>query len=138
MVMTLEAQSVPLNMDNNGVIRVGGSRVRLDTVIYTFNEGYTAEEIVSQYPILRLADVYTALAYYLNHQEAVDQYLRQRAEAAASIRAEIEQKPEYQNFRARLLARRNKPGEPCSDLWPMKTSIIAFYAVCCAVGPTRI
>ena len=108
MVMTLEAQSVPMNIDTDGVIRVGSTRVRLDTVIYAFNEGYTAEEIVSQYPVLRLADVYAVIAYYLNHQEAVDEYLHQRADAAARIRAEIEQKPEYQNFRARLLARRHQ------------------------------
>jgi len=91
MVMTLEAQSVPLNIDEDGVIRVGDTRVRLDTVIYAFNEGYTAEEIVSQYPVLHLADVYASIAYYLNHRETINEYLRQRAEAATTIRAEIEQ-----------------------------------------------
>lgn len=115
MVMTLEAQSIPMNLDIDGVIRVGGSRVRLDTVIYAFNEGYTAEEIVSQYPVLRLADVYATLAYYLNHRETVDEYLRQRADAAGRARAEIEQKPEYQAFRARLLARRRQQDQVSGD-----------------------
>jgi uncharacterized protein (DUF433 family) len=108
MEMTLEAQAVPMNRDADGVIRVGNTRVRLDTVIYTFNEGYTAEEIVSQYPALHLADVYAAIAYYLNHRDAVDEYLRQRAETAAEIRAEIEQKSAYQEFRNRLLTRREQ------------------------------
>jgi len=106
MELTLEAQTLPMNIDADGVIRVGATRVRLDTVIYAFNEGYTAEEIVSQYPALLLADVYAAIVYYLNHREEVDDYLRRRAKTAAEIRAEIEQKPEYRNFRERLLARR--------------------------------
>lgn len=106
MELTLEAQTVPMKVDADGVIRVGTTRVRLDTVIYAFNEGYTAEEFVSQYPALLLADVYAAIAYYLNHRETVDDYLSRRAKTAAEIRAEIEQKPEYRDFRERLLARR--------------------------------
>jgi uncharacterized protein (DUF433 family) len=109
MEMVFETQTVPVNIDPQGVIRVQGTRVRLDTVIYAFNEGYTAEEIVSQYPVLRLADVYAVVAYYLNHRDSLDEYLRQRVDTAAKIRAEIEQKPEYQHFRERLLARRQQP-----------------------------
>ncbi len=45
-----ETQAVPMKVDQDGVIRIGGTRVRLDTVIFAFNEGYTAEEIASQYP----------------------------------------------------------------------------------------
>src|SRR5687767_11786914 len=105
-----ETQTVPLKINNDGVIRVGGTRVRLDTVIYAFNQGYTAEEIVSQYPVLTLADVYGVIAYYLNNRTIIDDYLRERAEAAAKIRAEIEARPEYKDFRERLLAR-------CAQQW---------------------
>jgi uncharacterized protein (DUF433 family) len=102
-----ETQVVPMKVDRDGVIRVGDTRVRLDTVIYAFNDGYTAEEIVTQYPVLKLADVYAVIAYYLNNRVEVDEYLKQRAEAAAKIRQEIEAKPEYKSFRERLLARRH-------------------------------
>ena len=107
-MISLEAQAVPLTIDNDGVTRVGNTRVRLDTVIHAFNEGYTAEEIASQYSVLGLADVYTVIAYYLNHRAMVDEYLKKRAEAAAQIRQEVEAKPEYQIFRERLLARRQQ------------------------------
>lgn len=40
--ITLEAQMVPMKVDNDGVIRVSNTRVRFDTVIYAFNQGYTA------------------------------------------------------------------------------------------------
>lgn len=107
-MITLEAQTVPMKLDTDGVIRVGETRVRLDTVVYAFNEGYTAEEITSQYPVLRLADVYAVIAYYLNHRGTVDEYLSRRAKTAAETRKEIEGKPEYKVFRERLLARRQQ------------------------------
>jgi len=37
-------------MDSHGVLRVGGTRVTLDTVIAVFKEGATPEEIVYRYP----------------------------------------------------------------------------------------
>jgi uncharacterized protein (DUF433 family) len=40
----------------DGVVRVGGTHMTLDTVVAVFEEGATAEEIVKQYPSLRLAD----------------------------------------------------------------------------------
>ena len=44
-----EAVTVPLKTDQDGVIRVGDTRVRLDTVVSAFNDGQTAEEIVVSY-----------------------------------------------------------------------------------------
>jgi hypothetical protein len=61
---------------------VSDTRVTLDTVVHAFEQGHTAEEIVSHYPALRLADVYTIIAYYLNNQAEVEAYLRQQQEKA--------------------------------------------------------
>lgn len=98
--------AIPLTATNDGVIRVGQTRVRLDTVVYAFNEGYTAEEIVAQYPALDLTDVYAVIAYYLAHRTVVDEYVTERAEQAEAIRREIEAKPENQALRQQLLKRR--------------------------------
>ena len=53
---------MPLQTDADGVIRVGGTRVTLETVVEAFQQGATAEEIVQQYPSLALAEVYAVLA----------------------------------------------------------------------------
>ncbi|WP_095044892.1 DUF433 domain-containing protein [Candidatus Promineifilum breve] len=98
--------AIPLAASEEGVIRVAGTRVRLDTVVYAFNEGYTAEEIVTQYPALDLTDVYAVIAYYLGHRATIDDYVAERAEKAAALRHGIETKPEYQAFRQQLLQRR--------------------------------
>jgi hypothetical protein len=55
---TLVAQPPPLRTDADGVARVGGTRVRLETVVTAFNNGCGAEEIVLKYPSLDLKDVY--------------------------------------------------------------------------------
>jgi hypothetical protein len=53
----LSAHPAPLRADADGVIRVGSSRVTLDTVVGAFRNGCTAEEIVMKYPSLDLTDV---------------------------------------------------------------------------------
>jgi uncharacterized protein (DUF433 family) len=95
-----------LRTDQDGVIRVGGTRVTLDTVVATFKEGATAEEIVQQYPSLQLADVYFVLGYYLRQREEVEGYLQQRQAQAEQIRRQNEQRFDPSGVRDRLLARR--------------------------------
>lgn len=97
---------IPLTTSETGAIRIGNSRVRLDTVVYAFNEGYTAEEIVIQYPSLILSEVYAVIAYYLSDRTKVDTYIAEKAEKADTIREEIESRPEYQAFRQKLLEQR--------------------------------
>jgi uncharacterized protein (DUF433 family) len=58
-----------------GAYRVGGTRVSLDSVVYEFQNGVSPECIQKSYPALTLEQVYGAIAYYLSHQDAVDQYL---------------------------------------------------------------
>jgi hypothetical protein len=105
MKLTVDVQTIPLKADKNAVMRVGETRVTLDTVVHAFDQGHSAEEIVSHYPALRLADVYAVIAYYLNNQEVVRAYLRQQEEESQKIWEQIEGKADYQAFRERLLAR---------------------------------
>src|SRR5437867_2284069 len=57
MALMVEAEPLPLAADVNGVLRVSGTRVTLDTVVGAFNAGALAEEIVLRYDSLQLADV---------------------------------------------------------------------------------
>ena len=112
MRLIVDVQTVPLKAGSDGVMRVGDTRVTLDTVVHTFEQGHTAEEIVSHYPALRLADVYAVIAYYLNHRAEVQAYLRQQQEEAQKIWEQIESKVDYQAFRERLLARHQAKTSP--------------------------
>jgi len=101
-----ESSPPPLSRDADGVIRVEGTRLPLETLVTAFDAGATAEEIVHQFPSLDLGDVYAVIAYVLGHRESVDAYVEQRGAAAAGMRAEVEQTFPPAGIRARLLARR--------------------------------
>jgi uncharacterized protein (DUF433 family) len=94
--MVIEAQAPPLRMDDTGAIRVGGTRVTLDTVIGEFLDGATAESIAEAYPAVSLADVYATIGYYLKHSEPIDEYLRRREASGEQLRRQIESSPDYQ------------------------------------------
>lgn len=106
MTLTLIAESPPLAVDTDGVVRIGKTRVTLDTVVTVFKQGSTPEEIVQQFPSLDLADVYAVVGFYLKHTEDVEIYLRQRRHKAAEVRQQNEAKFAPQGLRDRLLARR--------------------------------
>ena len=99
-------QAVPLTLGEDGVIRLTGSRVTLDTVVHQFQQGATAEQIQEDFPSLSLRDLYGAIAYYLQHTPAVDQYLRQQAHAADALRRDIEGRQDSTGLRERLRQRR--------------------------------
>jgi uncharacterized protein (DUF433 family) len=100
-------ERVPIRTDANGVIRVGGTRVTLDTLVAAFDAGATAEEIVQQYPSVALADVYSVIAYYLRHQPEIQAYLVHRQGQAAQVREENERRFDPSGVRDRLMARRH-------------------------------
>ncbi len=108
MTLATITEVIPVQKDANGVIRVGGTRVTLDTVIAAFVEGATAEEIGQQYPSLDLADIYYVIGYYLRHPVEIEDYLQQRKVRADIVREQNEARFDPQGIRDRLLARRSK------------------------------
>ncbi len=69
MTLVVAAETAPLETNADGVVRVGKTRVTLDTVVAVFKQGATPEEIVYRYPSLKLADVHATIGFYLNHQQ---------------------------------------------------------------------
>jgi uncharacterized protein (DUF433 family) len=109
MPLVVGAESIPLAIDSEGVARVSGTRVTLDTIVAAFHEGATAEEIVQQYPSVQLADIYAVIGYYLRHRPEVEAYLRERRQHSETVRQENEARFEPHGVRDRLLARRKLP-----------------------------
>src|SRR6266487_1883128 len=60
-----------------GVYRIAGSRVSLDSLVYAFWDGKSAETIAQSFPTLTLEQVYGAIAFYLSHRAAIDAYMAQ-------------------------------------------------------------
>jgi uncharacterized protein (DUF433 family) len=99
-------QSVPLTRGDDGVFRVAGSRVTLDSIVHQFRNGATAEQIQEDFPSVTLSDIYSVIAYYLQHSRAVDDYLSGQAQAATEVRSEVEKGLETGELREWLRQRR--------------------------------
>ena len=65
---------------------VAGTRVSLDSIVYAFLEGQSAEAIAQAFPVLTLEQVYGAIAYYLAHRDEVDRYVESRRKDFAAAR----------------------------------------------------
>ena len=105
MVPSFATEAVLLKADADGVIRVGKTRVTLDTVVAAFSQGATAEEIAQRYSSLELADLYQVIGYYLRRRPEVEAYLRERKAQADAVRKENEARFDPEGVRDRLLAR---------------------------------
>ncbi len=63
--------------ERNGGYYVAGTRILLDSVVYSFERGNSPEAIQQEFPALRLPQIYGAIAFYLDHQTEVRRYLDQ-------------------------------------------------------------
>lgn len=87
-------------------MRLAGTRVSLDSVVYAFVEGATPEEIAQSFPTLDLAVIYSVIGYYLQNRAEVEQYLARRAVEREEIKRETEARFNPLGLRERLLARK--------------------------------
>ena len=55
---------------------IAGTRISLDSVVYSFLNGESPESIAQNFPLLSLEQVYGAIAFYLANRELVDDYLK--------------------------------------------------------------
>jgi uncharacterized protein (DUF433 family) len=66
-----------------GEILLTGHRIGLYHVVLFYNEGYSAEMLVCQFPTLPLALVHKVIAFYVENQQEVDEYV---AEVSAVLK----------------------------------------------------
>ena len=61
----------------NGGYYVAGTRVSLDSVVYSFKKGNSPEAIQQDFQLLELWQIYGAIAFYLANETAIDRYLEE-------------------------------------------------------------
>jgi uncharacterized protein (DUF433 family) len=108
---------IPLQMDEEGAIRISGTRITLDTVIARYRQGDSPEAIHEGFDALPLNDIYAVIAYYLAHREELDGYLQRRDDEAERIRQEIEanytpeQRKRHERLRKLVEEKRHERGD---------------------------
>lgn len=84
--MRMESMSKQYVEQRDGGYRVAGTSISLDSIVYSFLDGQTAEGIAQAFPLLTLEQVYGALAFYLANQSDIDAYLQQARADFESLR----------------------------------------------------
>lgn len=109
MAIVETTQELPLTVTADGTIKISGSRVSLDSVIFNYRQGATVEKVAMRFQGRRLADIHSCIAYFLNHQEEVNKYLADREQSAVDLRERITSDPLQQQglneMRERIQAR---------------------------------
>ena len=114
MVMThIPMLSVPIEIDDQDVMRISGTRVTLDSLIAYYLQGESPEALHQGFPTVPLADIYAVIAYYLTHQTELDAYFARRRAESARKRQQIEAEytSETRELHARWRAQLDHEGE---------------------------
>jgi len=80
-------QSHPTSSHERTSTEWPATRVSLDSIVYAFLDGHTAESIQQSFPLLTLEQVYGAITYYLAHWETIEAYLREQEAAFETLKA---------------------------------------------------
>jgi uncharacterized protein (DUF433 family) len=89
---------------------VAGTRVSLDSLVYAFRDGQTAESLAQSFPVLTLEQVYGAIAYYLANHDVIDAYLIQQEGEFAKLQKDLRQRdPMFYQKLADARRRRQTP-----------------------------
>ena len=90
----------------DGNYYVAGTRISLDSIVHAFRRGESPETICQNFELLRLEDVYGAIAYYLANQADIDVYLIRQREKWAEGKRNAD--PLAANLRERLMRARDE------------------------------
>jgi uncharacterized protein (DUF433 family) len=90
----------------DGSFYIAGTRISLDSIIHAFRRGESPETICQNFELLRLEEVYGAIAYYLANQADIDAYLIRQNERWAEGRRNAEPLPA--TLRERLMRARDE------------------------------
>jgi uncharacterized protein (DUF433 family) len=101
-----DGHQVPFGIrrDEQGVLRIGRTRVTLETLLDAYHAGLTVEQILDDYPSLTTPDVLAALAVYEADRAAFADYLAVRVSEAEVLRGRSESRNDL--ARLRRVARR--------------------------------
>ena len=84
-----------LTQEDNGTIRVTGSRITLDTLVAHIEQGRSARWIHNSFPSLSVKEISNVMAWYRDHKTEADEYILAGEIEAEKLRREIESEPRY-------------------------------------------
>ena len=90
-----------VQLDDRNIPIIEGTSMKIVELITSVKAyAWTPEELLQSYPHLTLSKIYSALAYYLDHQQEIDADIERREEYVKRLEQEAGESP----FAARLRA----------------------------------
>ena len=96
-----------IEVDDTGMPFIRGTRFKVTQIVLDrLAYHWDADEIQRQHPTLNLSQIYSALAYYYDHQAEMDALIEQRSHDVEDIRQRLPLSP----LRAKLKAAKQQRG----------------------------
>ncbi len=92
--------------ERNDTYYIRGHRIPLKSIVYLWKNGEDPESIQASFDTLKLAEVYGAIAFYLDNREELDKHLEQlwAEEHAIAEQARANPSPFMQELQRRFAA----------------------------------
>lgn len=99
-----ETNYVHITLDDVGVPVISGTPMKVVELVLEKNAyGWNPEELYFQHPYLTLGQIYSALAYYWDYREELDQDIERRLEFVNSVERRTPRPPLVDRLKARGL-----------------------------------
>lgn len=97
-----------ITIDENGVPIIEGTRTKvIELVIERIAYGWSPEELYFQHNYLTLGQIYSALAYYEDNKEELDQDIQNRLNKIENLRQHTSNSPLLKQLRLRKYSNEN-------------------------------
>lgn len=101
-LLTTKYEHISLN-DSKVPIIVGTTMKVVELVLEKTAYGWSPEELHFQHPYLSLGQIHSALAYYWDHQDELDQDIERRLEFVDNLKAALKPTPLVARLKAKGL-----------------------------------
>jgi uncharacterized protein (DUF433 family) len=102
--MLTETRYEHIILDDQGRPLIAGTTMKvIELVVEHLAYGWSPDELSYQHPYLTLGQIYSALAYYADHQEEIDREIEENTAEYERLRAAAENSPLRQKLRAKGL-----------------------------------
>jgi len=102
--MLVETRYEHIVLDKAKVPMIAGTTMKvIELVLAHIAHGWSPEELHFQFPHLTLGQIHSALAYYWDHKEELNEDIERRLESIDKLRGTIEESPLVSRLRSKGL-----------------------------------
>ncbi len=92
--MLVETRYEHIVLDDNGVPTIAGTNMKVrELVSERLAWGWSPEELLLNHPYLTMGKIFSALAYYADHQTEIDQAIEADVKLAENLRQKSQTSP---------------------------------------------